>query len=1157
MKPTTEICPGCGSALPAGSTECPSCSKSTVAEPDRESSEDFSKLYPSEGPLFECGPCERLVEAQNHHGRVIVPRFCPWCGGEVLSLIGKEMDGYRIDRLLAEGGFGVLYLASNVAEAKMKMVVKFLRPQMGYLRPELVRVFVEEARLTEEIGRSCWNVARVHSVRDEPWPYFMEEYIRGTTLQQAINAKDDGAMDLAECKGYLRGMAKALVATHEHGRVHRDLKPQNVMVIEGKDLPENRVKLLDFGLSLKIAGANNSLALKQLSASSSGEPTRSPLDVAGTPEYMPPEAFDGMNDFTGDVYSFGVTAYEVLTGQGPWEEPPPGVDRFFYWRDAHKSKAPRSLRDLRAEVPGWLAKVIAKCLEKDKANRIATAQELLHELREPIPFWVKPVSAAAIICVAVLAYFAFFRPPAAQTLELSENKAPLDRSILWVPAVEKLKDRRISARVPGKTITVNGCRASDSRVLTDFSTGAIEITFSGDEDLRSLIGERVTISGSGEMEEETIRFEGALQVRVDATKPRISAVTLHHESSGDPPALRAGLRLRSSVCLSVDVEEDHPWGARLEAKRLGPISSPLARSLELSGTPTRSEGSSKVTYGFALPGEPSAYRVQIVALDHAGNRDSTPSVDLTVDDEVDLSIPIEDRQSYVARGKAFYEIQTREVLQGFEARSKKDGRRLDTEVYERPLGSGEVSSLSLAKLLSKGKLIKVDAADVKEGQYLLAVTPGTEGDAPFELHVRDTAFPQNELTEASRQFLLPYEPLVSLRPEDVRGVSVEFLEGEIVTLTREAPREGVEFRLGQPRKSSRVKNIFINVAAERFQSASCKAFQRREVTSEDTGDAHGQLRWEGECHDDMEPTRVVFSPGDLLLEEKDTIFVIDLRDGLGAAQIATLVLTTDTRPPELDVKVTSAQRGEKYFNVTHWDGLRLEVRAHEPLQSATASLLGKDLHPAASSGDARVWEFLFRLPGDVMCVDGKHMVRVEGVDLAGNRTPRNVSFTINGRPPVVSLVGDDSELEDIAQLTSDSLVLKIEDGNGLRYDDARVSIEHWTDADPSRQKARDIPIRKPAPRVGSYGEPDRARYAPHLSWRDHRTDSGCARESRCLEEALRDAKSDTSPQGLGDRSWARVGEDPGRPASDLHDPVRGLHGRVQCPGLHRERPLPG
>src|SRR5688572_2237435 len=130
MKSTTETCPACGRGIPAGSGECPSCSKSTVAELHRETTQDLSKLYPVESPLFECEPCERLIEIQNHHGRRIVPRFCPWCGGEVLSLIGKELDGYRIDRLLAEGGFGVLYLASNLAEAKMQMVVKFLRPQM-------------------------------------------------------------------------------------------------------------------------------------------------------------------------------------------------------------------------------------------------------------------------------------------------------------------------------------------------------------------------------------------------------------------------------------------------------------------------------------------------------------------------------------------------------------------------------------------------------------------------------------------------------------------------------------------------------------------------------------------------------------------------------------------------------------------------------------------------------------------------------------------------------------------------------------------------------------------------------------------------------------------------------------------------------------------
>src|SRR5262249_48215449 len=150
---------------------------------------------------------------------------------------------------------------------------------------------------------------------------------------------------LHECKGYLRGIAKALSATHSHRRVHRDLKPLNIMVIRSKEIPpEERIKFLDFGLAMRIARAN----LRPTNISATGfsvtDEVNSPLQSAGTPEYMAPEAYDGITEFSGDIYSFGVTAYEILTGRRPWDDPPPDGERFIYWRDAHKKKPPRQVR---------------------------------------------------------------------------------------------------------------------------------------------------------------------------------------------------------------------------------------------------------------------------------------------------------------------------------------------------------------------------------------------------------------------------------------------------------------------------------------------------------------------------------------------------------------------------------------------------------------------------------------------------------------------------------------------------------------------------------------------------------------------------------------------------------------------------------------------
>ncbi len=309
---------------------------------------------------------------QAHQGRSVVPRFCPWCGKAPSSILGREIDGYRIDEVIAAGSFGLIYLASNLAQPMMKAVVKFLRPDMCYHHPELVKIFVEEARLTEEIGQSCWNIVRVSNVREEPWPYFFMEYVRGTTMDEVIEGTRVKKLPLGDCVGYLRGIAKALAATHFHGRVHRDLKPLNVMVMTSEEVarPEDKIKLLDFGLAMKIASRRVSMRpSRALDAGTPALPEHdhrdSPIQSAGTPEYMAPEAFDGINDYAADIYSFGVTAYQILTGELPWPEPALGAERLFYWRNAHRKKPPRPIREVRSDIPAWLGRLIMQCLEKD------------------------------------------------------------------------------------------------------------------------------------------------------------------------------------------------------------------------------------------------------------------------------------------------------------------------------------------------------------------------------------------------------------------------------------------------------------------------------------------------------------------------------------------------------------------------------------------------------------------------------------------------------------------------------------------------------------------------------------------------------------------------------------------------------------------------
>src|SRR5262245_10484909 len=123
-------CPECGTPVGLGETQCrnghlrptvfgDTCAlDSEVKRLDIPDSDLGGKYL--ENTLFECVRCNRLLETQVYHEKVIVPRYCAWCGKPLSTILGREIDGYRIDELLAKGGFGLIYLASNIAQPKMK-----------------------------------------------------------------------------------------------------------------------------------------------------------------------------------------------------------------------------------------------------------------------------------------------------------------------------------------------------------------------------------------------------------------------------------------------------------------------------------------------------------------------------------------------------------------------------------------------------------------------------------------------------------------------------------------------------------------------------------------------------------------------------------------------------------------------------------------------------------------------------------------------------------------------------------------------------------------------------------------------------------------------------------------------------------------------------
>lgn len=388
-------------------------------------------------------------------------------------MIGETLAHFRITAALGKGGMGEVYRAEDTKLGR-QVAIKVLPGKLTFDRVSLAR-FKQEARLVAALNHP--NIVTLYSVEESGGTHFLAmELVEGDGLDKLLHA---GELLVPRLLDVAIQLADALAAAHARGIMHRDLKPGNVKVTR-----DGRVKVLDFGLAKLVAAAVEDPDSVDTSELTLSQPLTGEGRVAGTVPYMSPEQLEGRPlDHRTDIFSLGIILYKMATGQRPFQGlSSPSV------MSAILRDTPKSVTDVRSELPVPLARIIERCLEKDPSQRYQSAADVRLDLealrrelesglitpprpRPGVPrglWW----AAGAAVLGAVLVSAALLigeRPPAGEGAAptLAEGRSADFDAAEWIiavmPSAVATGDADLAALTEGLCLTLTTSLAQLSR----------------------------------------------------------------------------------------------------------------------------------------------------------------------------------------------------------------------------------------------------------------------------------------------------------------------------------------------------------------------------------------------------------------------------------------------------------------------------------------------------------------------------------------------------------------------------------------------------------------------------------------------------------------------------------------------------------------------